>query len=364
VEAVFGFLGNSLIMIQLLSVQIELTSRCNERCVHCYIPHETKNRDMDSGLLFSLLDQCRNMGVKQITFSGGEPMLRPGFLQAVSRADWEVLKLRIFSNLTLLADDTVATLKTLNIHEVQASLYSVDPAVHDAVTQISGSCESTKKGIETLVKHDIPVSISCPLMKQNKDSYPGVLDYAKELGIRCVPDTMIMAQSNGGTANLANRLSIEEALDVIKYILDNDDAYNARRFLPGYDSTNDALPCVQNIGADSVCVNANGEAVPAPAWQHILGDLNKQTLRHIWENSPELKKIRAAGLDDFPQCRSCPDIQFCGMSFEGNANENPAGNPFIIQEHICVLARRMRELVHGWHKKNARKQIETVNREI
>jgi MoaA/NifB/PqqE/SkfB family radical SAM enzyme len=71
---------------QLQSLQIELTARCNERCVHCSISHESKTRDMDTALLFSLLDQCSGMGVEQITISGGEPMLPPHFLEAVSKA--------------------------------------------------------------------------------------------------------------------------------------------------------------------------------------------------------------------------------------------------------------------------------------
>ncbi|MDR2784635.1 MAG: radical SAM protein, partial [Treponema sp.] len=141
----------------LRSVQLELTCRCNERCVHCYIPHEAKDRDMDSALLFALIDQCQTMGVGQIIFSGDEPMLHPGFLEAVSKADWKELKLRIFSNLTLLTDNILAALKAFHIHEVQASLYSVEPAIHDSITQKPGSCELTKNAVVKLVESGIRV---------------------------------------------------------------------------------------------------------------------------------------------------------------------------------------------------------------
>jgi MoaA/NifB/PqqE/SkfB family radical SAM enzyme len=337
---------------KLRSIQIELTARCNERCLHCYIPQRNKNRDMDTPLLMSLLDQCRDMGVEQITFSGGEPMLHPGFLPAVSKADWDGLKLRIFSNLVMLNDDMLAALKAFHIHEIQTSLYSVDPAIHDRVTQLPGSCESTKRGIERLVENNIPVFISCPLIKQNKDSYPGILAYSAEMGIGCAPNVSIMAQFGGGVENTQNRLSADEALAVIASILEIDTAYNSERFLPGYDNSSDALPCVQSIGKSAICVNADGEVLPLPAWNKAMGDLATQSLRNIWENSAELKKIRAIGLDDFPKCCACPDIQFCGMSLDANANENLEGIPFIIPGHVCDLARRMRELVHGWHGKN------------
>jgi MoaA/NifB/PqqE/SkfB family radical SAM enzyme len=105
------------------TVPIELTTRCNEHCFHCYIPRQSTRRDMDSALLISIIDQCRNMGIEQITFSGWEPMPRPAFLQGVSKTNWNGLKLRIFSNLTMLNDDTLAALKPVHVHEIQASLY-------------------------------------------------------------------------------------------------------------------------------------------------------------------------------------------------------------------------------------------------
>jgi radical SAM protein with 4Fe4S-binding SPASM domain len=338
-------------MFQLKSLQIELTSRCNERCVHCYIPHEYKNQDMDSALLFSILDQCRDMDLKQITFSGGEPMLHPEFINAIEKADWHGFKIRVFSNLTLLDDRIVAQLKRCNVYEVQASLYSIEPGIHDSITKKPGSSELTKAGIQKLLDTGIRVFISCPIMKQNKDSYSGVLDYAKNLGANSAPDNMIFAQSNGGSKNLENRLSINEALEVIQSILENDTAYNHERFMLGYNNQEEALPCVQNVCKDSLCVNAKGEVLPTPGWNYVLGDLNTHLLKDLWENSAETKKIRALTLADFPQCEHCPDIQFCGMSLEGNANENPQGNPLIIPPHVCELARRTRLMVHDWHTK-------------
>jgi organic radical activating enzyme len=55
----------------LTQLQIELTSRCNERCIHCYIPHENKISDIDPALYYEVLDQCRDMGLLNITLSGG-----------------------------------------------------------------------------------------------------------------------------------------------------------------------------------------------------------------------------------------------------------------------------------------------------
>jgi radical SAM protein with 4Fe4S-binding SPASM domain len=338
--------------LPLLSLQLELTSRCNERCVHCYIPHENKIRDMDSTLVFDILDQCRALGIQRITFSGGEPMMHKDFWQVLDKADNNGFNISIFSNLTLLPDEKLAELKTKRIKEVQASVYSIDHAVHDSVTQRPGSCEKTKAAVEKLLEISIPVFISCPVMKQNKDSYIGVLKWAQTWGNRSAPCTIITAQSDRDVGNLKNRLDIEEALQVIRGILENDTAYDADRFAPDYANIDDALPCVTGICKNSLCVNAEGIVLPSPGWNFPLGDLRTQTLREIWENSPELKRIQNLSLKDFPKCENCADIHFCGMSLEGNANENPAGDPLIIPEHVSTLARKTRELVHGWKRNN------------
>jgi len=342
-------------MPKLKGVQIELTGRCNENCVHCYIPQDDRNHDMDSALLERIIDQCGKMGAERITFSGGEPMLHPDFLKAVVRANCKGLKVRILSNLLLLDDNKLATLKECHIHEIQTSLYSTEPTIHDAITQIFGSCERTKQGIAKLTQYGIPVFISCPITTINKNSYPVVLDFAKRFGASSVPDNMILAQSDGNGKNLEYRLNIDEALQVIQDILDNDTAYDHERFSPNYNNIEEALPCVQNICSDAICINAKGEVIPQPEWYKVLGDLNNQTLKDIWENSPEIKSLREINLKRFPKCESCPAIQFCGMDLGANANENLSRDPFVIPEHICILAESTRKLVHS-HKSKLSKE--------
>lgn len=338
-------------MSPLKTVQIELTSRCNERCVHCYIPQDSKRHDMNSALLWKLLDQCRKMGVKRLAFSGGEPMLHPDFQDAIDSTNWEDVTVQIFSNLTKLGDGILATLKANKKHikEIQASLYSIDPAIHDRVTKVPGSCELTKQGIKRLAAQNIPIFISCPITTINKSCYSGVLAFAKRFGLKCAPNNMITPQSDGTGKNLQYRLNVDDAVQVIREILHHDTAYDAERFLPGYINLDDALPCVQNICGSMICVNAKGEVIPLPGWSRVLGDLTKQALSEIWENSPEIKDLRKISLKDFPKCATCPDIHFCGMSLEGNVNENSEGDPFIIPDYICDCARSTRVLVHSYH---------------
>lgn len=83
---------------------------------------------------------------------------------------------------------------------------------HDAVTTVSGSFEKTRNAILTLIDNDIPLQISCPVMKINKDDYGGVLRWAHEHKVRAVTDYIMMARFDHTTGNLANRLSIDEVV--------------------------------------------------------------------------------------------------------------------------------------------------------
>jgi uncharacterized radical SAM superfamily Fe-S cluster-containing enzyme len=91
----------------LVSMQIEITSRCNERCVHCYIPHQNKLHDMEKSLFYSVLEQCREMGVLDLTISGGEPMCHPYFADFLRKLKEYDFPVAILSNLTLLNNRVV-----------------------------------------------------------------------------------------------------------------------------------------------------------------------------------------------------------------------------------------------------------------
>jgi len=345
-------------MNYLRSLQIELTSRCNERCVHCYIPDEKKNLDMETSLLFNLLDQCHKIEIPALTISGGEPLLHPDVVPFLYKAIEYGFFISVFSNLTMLNNEIITVLKKARIRIVQTSLYSVDPIIHDAITKLPGSCERTKNALVKLAQESVPIYISCPIMKKNKDSYGDVIRWAQSIGAEFGPSTYIMVRSDGSTGNIDNRLTSEETLQVIEHILENDPtAYNREQFYPGYNNTDIALPCVQNVCRYFLCVNAAGKVLPSPAWNNVLGDLNLQTLQDILENSVEVKRLRALSLNDFPKCKTCSDIQFCGMNLESNANEYQDGDLYTIHPDVCILANQTRVLVQKWLLEKEEKDV-------
>jgi len=337
---------------QLMSLQIELTSRCNERCVHCYIPHANKNSAIMSELFYSILEQCHDMGVLDLTFSGGEPMLHPDFIDFLRKSKEYDFSISILSNLTLLNDEIVTAMKESRLSGVQVSLYSMDAAIHDAITQMPGSFVKTRDAILRLIENDIPLQISCPAMKQNHDSYANVAKWAAEHKVRAFTDFIMMARYDHTTDNLDNRLSLDEMGKVINDIIDNDFVYQERLKEANFDEI-EKIDISENILCGvcilSCCMVANGDIYPCAGWQgYVCGNVAQQPLREIWNSSPKVQYLRSLRKKDMAECADCADRQFCAVCMVRNANENPDGDPLKINQHFCRVAALNRKIVLDW----------------
>lgn len=342
------------------SFQIEITSKCNERCIHCYIPHDLKLYDIEPKLYYDVLDQCSKIGVSAITLSGGEPMTNRHFVEYLRAAKEHDFYVTVLSNLTLLNDEIINALTEGNTSSVQVSLYSMKSEVHDYITQLPGSFEKTKANILKLLEHNVPVHVSCPTMKANKDDYMDVMKWCHEHKIRSQTDYIMMAKFNRETDNLANRLSVEEAANVIKQISIEDQEYINRILENDFETKCSSLQNnpdrkICGIGVDTACMVANGNVYPCPGWQEmVLGNLYKNSLDDIWKNSEKLKWIRALRFKDLGngKCVKCKDAAFCAPCLVRNANETKDGNPLKINEHFCAVAKANKKIILDWRKEH------------
>src|ERR1700730_14989972 len=120
-----------------LSVQLDLTYRCNERCVHCYLDHDDHG-EMTTAEIKHLLDEMAEAGVFILTLSGGEIFLRKDFFDILEYARDLTFCIKLKTNAVLIREAQAAQLRDLGVQSIQVSIYSHRPEVHDAITKVPG----------------------------------------------------------------------------------------------------------------------------------------------------------------------------------------------------------------------------------
>lgn len=342
---------------QLMSLQIEITTHCNERCVHCYIPHTQKIKEMELSTIQTVLKQANEMGLLNLTLSGGEPLLHSQFCEILDIASNYDFSISIMSNLTVLNEKMIKAIKNAHVSSISVSLYSMHPEVHDSITMMKGSFYKTKKAIETLIANDVLVQINCPVMKENKGDIDDVLIWAAEHRIRAITDTVMMARYDGSVDNLDHRLALEEVEPIVRSVLDKDIRYRNHVKRKKQESTiirncDDGLCGVCN---SSMALTVDGHFCPCAGWQSLdLGSIYKSTLKDIWSFSPNVLFIRGLRMKDFPDCLECQDGEYCSVCMARNANESPTGDPLEINRHFCKVAHLNHSIVEDWLEEEIR----------
>lgn len=332
---------------QLTNVHIEITSMCNERCIHCYIPHEKKTVQMSKETFYDILQQCREMKVLHINISGGEPMLHPNFLDFIKKCNAYNFSVNVLSNLTLLNEEIVVEMQKNPLLGVQTSLYSMKKDVHDDITKMPGSYEKAIRGIMLLKKYNIPLQISCPIMKQNQNEYDDVVEWGKQNNINVGSDYVIIGQYDSSTQNLNNRLSICDVEKIIRKKANDDPNYvheieketDKRKTL-----TADDYIC--SVCHSSICIAENGNVYPCAGWQgYVIGNIKDTLLEELWNGSKKIKGLRELRRRDFPKCVNCAEKEFCTMCMVRNANESTTGDYLKVNEYFCEIAKITKNIV-------------------
>src|SRR5271165_6966241 len=106
-----------------LSVQLDVTYRCNERCVHCYLDH-VDHGEMTTAEICGVLDELAEAGVFFLTLSGGEVFMRRDFLEIVEHARSLMFCVKVKTNAFMIRNEEARRLRELMVQDVQVSIYS------------------------------------------------------------------------------------------------------------------------------------------------------------------------------------------------------------------------------------------------
>lgn len=296
-------------MKKLHTLSLEISNPCNERCVHCY----RADTNATAGFLSaddakSVLRQAKELGAVNCTVTGGEALLNPDWKNILNCADGLEFRTSLFTNGTLLdeeAADFIATIK--NLKEVQISLYAMDAATHDAVTQVKGSFKNTFSAIKLLREQNVPIFISCPAMQTNKNAVADVMRWADAEKIGSCVDLLIFGATDGSGINLHEQLT-EDDLENFFHVTMQDNG--ALSYVWGRKKEKPDLSEVYFHGGSSLCVNGSGDIFPQIGWYEKLGNIKEITLQEAMatEKFTRLSVIKAS---DFEECRSCEATDRC-----------------------------------------------------
>jgi radical SAM protein with 4Fe4S-binding SPASM domain len=303
-----------------IAVQFDLTYRCNERCVHCYLDHDDHG-ELATHEVTHVLDQLAAAGTLFLTFSGGELLLRKDFFELVAYACARRFDVKLKTNAILLGDEEARRIRDLGVRQVQVSIYSHRAQVHDGITKVAGSLNRSLAAIRFLKARGLRVLIANVLMRQNAADYPGVQALARELGVECTIDPTITPKMDGDTSVVALRVPRTELLRVFT---DRTLVGEAAGPLPpaAFDSSAlDDVPC--SAGHTSCYISPYGDIYPCVQFPLPSGNLRRQRFDEIWHGSKQLEEVRAITLRDLPTCSSCSFVSSCtrcpGLAYmEGN----------------------------------------------
>jgi radical SAM protein with 4Fe4S-binding SPASM domain len=303
-----------------LAVQFDLTYRCNERCIHCYLDHDDHG-EMTTAEVMAILDQLAAAGTLFLTLSGGELLVRKDFFDILAYARSLAFDVKIKTNAILIGEREADRIRDLGVRQIQISIYSHRAAIHDAITKVPGSFERSVAAIRFLSARGLRVLIANVLMRQNAGDYPGVRAMAAELGVECSIDPTITPKMDGDTSILALRLSAPQMLRVF-----------TDSSLVGADSgpppgptadeeTLDSLPC--SAGHTACYISPYGDVYPCVQFPLPCGDLRRESFEHVWRHSRGLTEVRSIRMRDLPTCSTCSHVSGCsrcpGLAYmEGN----------------------------------------------
>ena len=309
-----------------IAVHLDVTYRCNERCVHCYLDHEDHG-EMTTAEMKDVLDQLADAGVFFLTFSGGEVFLRRDFFELLEYARRLMFNVKIKTNAILIRAAEAQRIRALGVDTIQISVYSHRPEVHDAITKVRGSFERTVNAIRFMREHGLKVTIANVLMTWNRHDSDGVQELAASLGAHYTLDPTITPMMDGNTDVLSLRIAGEELPSVFSNpkLVPNMEEFCA----PPKPVSDDDMEGYSCSAGHSFCyISPYGDVFPCVQFPLPTGNVRQQKFMDIWNHSPEMNEVRSIKAKDLTTCSSCSHVSSCtrcpGLAYMEGSMRGPS----------------------------------------
>lgn len=304
-----------------LNGSFEVTSRCNLRCVHCYLPLAQRGGSQQDELslpeIRGIFSELADEGCLWLLLTGGEPFIRKDFLQIYDDAKHKGFITTIFTNGTLLTEQIADYLAEWPPFSTEISLYGATQSTYERVTGIPGSFTRCIRGIEMLLERSLPLKLKSVLLNVNHHELAAMKELSRHFGVDFRYDPVINAGIDGSLQPTEFRLSPEQILAI-----EMNDSERANLWVETLEKTRDFQVDPQrmyicNAGQKSFHIDASGKlslciSARYPSydlrqggfqagWNHFIGSLLEL------EHGPSFE---CSGCDLRAACLQCPAMGF------------------------------------------------------
>jgi radical SAM protein with 4Fe4S-binding SPASM domain len=305
----------------LTALDLELTERCNNNCIHCYInlPADdpvSKARELSTEQIQKILAEAAHLGCLSVRFSGGEPLLREDFEELYVFARRLGQKVLLFTNGTLITPG-LATLfaKIPPLEPIEITVYGINQGSYESVSRASGSYNNYKRGIDLLLKNKVPFVVKTALLPSNRKEIDELRRWASTLPwMETTPSCTILfdlrcRRDSEEKNRLIKQLRLTPA-QVQKTLSRNETDY--RKEMGEFCSTfigppgESLFPC--GAGMQRVSVDSYGYCQPCTLLRHpeTVYDLKAGSLRDgLTKFFPQIREKKASNPDYLKRCVRC-----------------------------------------------------------
>ncbi len=325
-------------MYKLLTATIEITRRCNAKCVHCIIGAGlAKPEELTTQEIISLIEDMSDLGCQNIVLTGGEPFLRkewPLFLQKISSLDMQPI---LMTNAMLINNDVIDILKLYPNVGMGISIDGADKETHDYVRGIPGIFEHFCNIVPKLKEAGIYIATPTTVMQSNFNKLDDILQLLIELGVDAWQLQVVKPSERLPKEELLTEEQYYKLAEkIVKYRKNYSDKINIMESdCIGYFSKLQPDLYIQNwrgceCGIYSVSIESDGNVKGCPNMNNSEGNIKTRPFKEIWADHNSFKYNRCPDIEKITgYCKECKYKYICRGGCPTNA-KTKSGNSFCL----------------------------------
>lgn len=272
-----------------MTIMLDVTSKCNCRCLHCYNESGDGLEDeLSDEELLNIANQINSLKPATVCLCGGETLVRKNIvLKLIKRLNDNVSSVNMVSNGFYLDYQTAKQLKAAGLGFLQISLDGNNQIEHDTFRQFVGAYESALTAISNAIKAGIPIAVSCIPNKMNYKHISRMIRKLYDMGVGQVRLMPLIPMGRGSKIE-SLLLSAEEYVELqYNLMCINNVEYAGMQYIEWGDPLDhySRLPANKEIGYKTMQfeIKANGDVSISAYLPIVVGNIREHTIKEFWE---------------------------------------------------------------------------------